>query len=361
MTKKKQIEENLALLSLVASETTDSIIITSAEGKAIWANQAYMRLTGCTLEEIIGEQPNYLSLELKANCETLNRIAQAVKDKEEIKVVFQNYNKLKEKYWQELNITPVFDNDGNCSKFIAIGRDVTASAEKEIELKNILEFTSQQNNKLLNFAHIVSHNIRSHTSNLLMVLDVIENTDDMVEKLSFIDMFKEATEKLSETIENLNEMITIKKNVNIKKTIINLKTEIEKITEPLKNQITIRNNIPDTLNLNVIPVYLENILQNLLSNAIKYKSPQRAPQLEINHEIKDGFHIINFKDNGLGINIEKNKHKLFGMYKTFHGNEDAKGIGLFIVKNQIEVMKGKIEVESQEGLGSTFKLYFNEK
>lgn len=361
MTKKKQIEENLALLSLVASETTDSIIITSAEGKAIWANQAYMRLTGCTLEEIIGEQPNYLSLESKANCETLNRIAQAVKDKEEIKVVFQNYNKLKEKYWQELNITPVFDNDGNCSKFIAIGRDVTASAEKEIELKNILEVTSQQNNKLLNFAHIVSHNIRSHTSNLLMVLDVIENTDDMVEKLSFIDMFKEATEKLSETIENLNEMITIKKNVNIKKTIINLKTEIEKITEPLKNQITIRNNIPDTLNLNVIPVYLENILQNLLSNAIKYKSPQRAPQLEINHEIKDGFHIINFKDNGLGINIEKNKHKLFGMYKTFHGNEDAKGIGLFIVKNQIEVMKGKIEVESQEGLGSTFKLYFNEK
>lgn len=49
----------------------------------------------------------------------------------------------------------------------------------------------------------------------------------------------------------------------------------------------------------MIPVYLENILQNLLSNAIKYKSPQRAPQLEINHETKDGFHIINFKDNGL--------------------------------------------------------------
>ncbi|KDN56360.1 sensor histidine kinase [Flavobacterium seoulense] len=361
MTKKKQIEENLALLSLVASETTDSIIITSAEGKAIWANQAYMKLTGLTLDEIIGHPPNYLSFESEINCETFEKISQAIKDKKEIKVVFQHYNKHKEKYWLELNITPVFDNDGNCSKFIAIGRDVTAAKEKELELNNILQVTSQQNNKLLNFAHIVSHNIRSHTSNLLMVLDVIENTDDVNEKLSFIDMFKEATEKLSDTIENLNEMITIKKNVNIKKTTINLKSEIEKLAEPFKSQITITDTIPNDLTINAIPAYLDNIIQNLLSNAVKYQSPKRAPQLEISYEAKDGFQIINFKDNGLGINLDKNKHKLFGMYKTFHGNEDAKGIGLFIVKNQIEVMKGKIELESQEGLGSTFKLYFNEK
>ncbi|RVT77391.1 PAS domain-containing protein [Flavobacterium sufflavum] len=353
--------ENLNLLSLVASETTDSIIITDSEGKAIWANQAYMTLTDLTLEEIIGQEPNYTSIGLKTNREKIKKIQKALKNKEETKVVFQNYNKQKEKYWLELNITPVFDKDGNCSKFIAIGRDVTATKEKEIELKHLLEVTSQQNNKLLDFAHIVSHNIRSHASNLAMVVDVIEHTDDAIEKLSFIDMFKEGTEKLSETIENLNEMITIKKNVNLKKTIINLKTEIEKLSEPLKNQIAITHTISDDLTLNVIQAYLDNILQNLLSNAIKYKSPNRVPQLEISHETKDGFHIISFKDNGLGINIERNKRKLFGMYKTFHGNEDAKGIGLFIVKNQMEVMKGKIEVESEEGLGSTFKLYFNEK
>ena len=106
-----------------------------------------------------------------------------------------------------------------------------------MELKELLEVTSQQNNKLLNFAHIVSHNIRSHTSNLLMVLDVIENTDDINEKLSFIDMFKEGTEKLSETIEHLNEMITIKNNINIKKTKINLKSEIEKTIAHFSNKL----------------------------------------------------------------------------------------------------------------------------
>lgn len=361
ITKKKQIEENLALLSLVASETTDCIIITNSEGKAIWANQAYIKLTGSTLEEIIGQQPNYLSFEPEANCKILKKITQAIKDKKEIKVIFKHYNKQKEKHWLELNITPVFDNEGNCNKFIGVERDVTSTIEKEIELKHILEVTNHQNDKLLNFAHIVSHNIRSHTSNLLMVLDVIENADDAVEKLAFIDMFKEGTEKLSETIENLNEVITIQKNINIQKTRINLKSEIEKITSPFKNKIAITDSIPADLILNVIPAYLENILQNLLTNVVKYQSPERNPTLEISHEIQEDFHIISFKDNGLGINIEKNKHKLFGMYKTFHGNEDAKGIGLFIVKNQIEAMKGKIEVESEEGLGSTFKVYFNEK
>jgi len=361
ITKKKETEENLSLLSLVASETTDSIIITNSEGKAIWANQAYMKLTCSTLEEIIGQQPNYLTIVPDTDLETVYSISEALKNKEEIKVVFHNYNKLKEKYWLELNITPVFDHNGNCNKFIAIGRDVTETKEKEIELKNILEVTNQQNNKLLNFAHIVSHNIRSHTSNLLMVLDVIENTDDTIEKLSFIDMFKEGTEKLSETIENLNEVITIQKNNNLKKTKINLKSEIKKITTSFANQIKITLTIPENLNLNVITEYLDNIITNLLTNTIKYKSPERIPSLEISHETQKGYHVINFKDNGLGINIAKNKHKLFGMYKTFHGNENAKGIGLFIVKNQIEAMNGKIEVESEEGLGSTFKLYFNEK
>jgi signal transduction histidine kinase len=194
-----------------------------------------------------------------------------------------------------------------------------------------------------------------------MVLDVIEKTEDPVEKLTFIDMFKEATEKLSETIENLNEMITIKKNVNIKNINVNLKAEIEKIANAFQTKIAITHAIPVNLSLNIIPAYLENILQNLVTNAIKYKSPKRTPELEISYEANEDFHVISFKDNGLGINMDKNKHKLFGMYKTFHGNEDAKGIGLFIVKNQIEVMKGKIEAESEEGLGTTFKLYFNAK
>lgn len=366
ISERKNTEENLSMLSLVASETTETILIANAEGITIWANEAYKKLTGLSSEEIIGRKPGYLSKGPETDIETTNRMREAIKNKEGISLSILNYNKKREKYWFELNITPVFDKQGNCTKFVGVGRDITAKKEKELELNRVLEVTSQQNNKLFNFAHIVSHNIRSHTSNLAMVLDVMESTEDKEEKLSFVGMLKEGTDKLLETIEYLNEIITIQENTNIKKEKIGLKEEIEKIKNSLsqkifKSQLKIIHSIPEELTVNAVPQYLDSILLNLFTNAIKYRSKNRVAILEIDYEIDADYTIINFKDNGLGINLNKNRHKIFGMYKTFHGNEDARGIGLFIIKNQIEAMNGKIEVESEEGKGSLFKIYLNNK
>jgi signal transduction histidine kinase len=290
----------------------------------------------------------------------------AIQNKESIKVTILNYKKNKEKYWFELNITPIFDNQNNLINFVGVGRDITIKKEKELQLKKLLDVTSDQNKKLLNFSHIVSHNIRSHASNLSMVLDLMEQTVDPDEKISYISLFKEGTEKLSETIEYLNEIITIQKNTNITKTRIRLKDEIEKTKRALslvirESQIKIVHSIPDDFTVLAIPAYLDSILLNLFTNAIKYKSPERQAVLEIDHETDGNYTFINFKDNGLGIDLEKNGHKIFGMYKTFHGNEDAKGIGLFITKNQLKAMGGKIDVESKVGRGSTFKVFLNEK
>ena len=366
ISERKNVEENLNMLSLVASETSDAIIIANPEGETIWANNAFLKLTGYNMDEIMGKKPREFLNGPETDLETINQLNNAVKEKKNLKTIVLNYNKQKKKFWYESSTTPVFDNQGNCIKFICVGRDVTTSKEKELEIKRILDVTNDQNDKLLNFAHIVSHNIRSHASNLSMILDVMENTENDNEKLSYVEMFKEATGKLSETIEYLNEIITIQKNINIDKKQVNLKDEIEKITSSLRqsiieNQIEITHSIPDDLKVNVIPAYLDNILLNLFTNAIKYKSTKRKAKLEIGYEINESYTIISFKDNGLGINLNKNGHKIFGMYKTFHGNDDAKGIGLFITKNQLEAMKGRIEVESEENLGSTFKIYLNEK
>ena len=366
ISERKNAENKLNLLSLAASGTTDTIVITNENGKAVWANQAYLDLTGLSMEEIIGQKPGYLSKGPETDVQTSLLLREAIKNKENIKVTILNYNKKKEKYWFELNISTVFDSKNNFMNFVGVGRNVTSRIEKELELKRLLEVTSSQNSKLYNFTHIVSHNIRSHASNLSMVIDVIESTVDISEKLSYFDLFKEGTEKLSETIEYLNEIITIQQKTNIEKTKINLKHEIEKTKMALslvikESKITITDTIPDDLIVTAIPAYLDSILLNLFTNAIKYKSPERKPTLKIGYEIIDGYTVLNFKDNGLGLDLKKNAHKLFGMYKTFHGNEDAKGIGLFITKNQLEAMNGKIEIESEVGQGSNFKIYLNEK
>lgn len=366
ISERKNVESKLNLLSLAASETTDTILIADEKGIAVWANKAYLDLTGLEMEEVIGFKTGYLSKgpETDKNASLLMR--KAIKNKKSIKITILNYNKKKEKYWFELNITTAFDSNNNFINFIGVGRNVTSRIEKEIELKELLEVASNQNNKLYNFTHIVSHNIRSHTSNLSMVVDVIENTDDIHEKLSYFDLFKEGTEKLSESIEYLNEIITIQQKTNIEKKEIPLKHEIEKTKKALRlvikeSKITITDSIPDHLTVTAIPAYLDSILLNLFTNAIKYKSPERDATLEIGFKIIDGYIVINFRDNGLGLDLKKNGHKLFGMYKTFHGNEDAKGIGLFITKNQLEAMNGKIEVESTVNEGSNFKIYLNEK
>jgi PAS domain S-box-containing protein len=363
---RKNVEANLNMLSLAASETTDTIVIANAQGKAIWANKAYLELTGFSLEEVLDQRPGYKSKGPETDPEATAKMRKAIQNKESIKITILNYNKKKEKYWFELNITTVFDNENNFINFVGVGRDVTQRIEKEIELKNLLEVTSQQNSKLYNFAHIVSHNIRSHSSNLEMVVDIIEDSKTIDEKLSYFDLFKEGTAKLSETIEYLNEIITIQQKTNVEKITISLKDEIEKTKMALRlaikeSEISIIDTIPDNLMVKVVPAYLDSILLNLFTNAIKYKSPKRKAFLEINYEINESQTIISFKDNGLGLDLKKNGHKLFGMYKTFHGNEDAKGIGLYITKNQIEAMDGKIEVESKLDCGSTFKIFINEK
>ena len=104
---------------------------------------------------------------------------------------------------------------------------------------------------------------------------------------------------------------------------------------------------------------MESIFLNFLTNGIKYKSLKRNAYVKFNAVIDDKKIILSVQDNGLGIDLEKNKDKLFGMYKTFHGNKDAQGVGLYITKNQIEAMGGTINVESQTDVGTIFKIIFN--
>ncbi|MGB6034941.1 MAG: HAMP domain-containing sensor histidine kinase, partial [Cryomorphaceae bacterium] len=102
--------------------------------------------------------------------------------------------------------------------------------------------------------------------------------------------------------------------------------------------------------------YLESVLLNLITNSVKYRADNRKCIIGIAAKKKNGKVILTVEDNGLGIDMEKYKDSLFGMYKTFHGNSDARGIGLFITKNQVESMGGNISVESQVNKGTKFTL-----
>ena len=125
-----------------------------------------------------------------------------------------------------------------------------------------------------------------------------------------------------------------------------------------KHNSQIINHVAEDIKVECVPAYLDSIILNLISNAVKYRSPNRKPLIIINAvKSKEGV-LLSISDNGLGIDLEKYGDKIFGMYKTFHDNKESRGLGLYMTKRQIEIMGGTINVESQVGKGTTFKIEF---
>ena len=234
--------------------------------------------------------------------------------------------------------------------------------EKELVISN--EKINEQNRQLLNFSNIVSHNLKSYSSNLVSILNLFSVADSEDEKNKMFDFLMRISEGFSSTVSHLNEITKSQNLARLKPERINLNEYIEKSKEALLVQIEstnaiIKNNVDKETEILSNPAYMDSILLNLLTNAIKYRHPDKPPVIELTGFKKIGKTILKIKDNGKGINMEKHGTDLFGVYKTFHGNPDAEGVGLFITKYQVEIMGGRIEVESKENVGTTFTLSFN--
>ncbi|WP_306353879.1 PAS domain-containing protein [Flavobacterium sp. '19STA2R22 D10 B1'] len=257
-----------------------------------------------------------------------------------------------------------YDEEGNPSRVIGTHQDITAQKEKEDEMMITLNIVSEQNSRLLNFAHIVSHNLRSHAGNFRMLLDLIETAESNQEKEETLVHLRTISNELSETIEHLKELVSIHSDLKSVKEKLNLHQYLHKVLNILgeelnKHGVLISNEIPENTIINYNPAYLESILLNFTTNAIKYSHPDRIPKI-IYRFNKETF-CLEIIDNGLGIDLEKHSETIFGMYKTFHKHPNSRGIGLFITKNQIESMGGRVEVLSKVGEGTTFKIYFDEE
>lgn len=270
------------------------------------------------------------------------------------------------------DITYSLDIEGKTEHFKA--RLVTLSEDKIIlsvsnetqavnnlnRIKALLRTEEEQNKRLRNFTHIVSHNLRNHTANIQGVLSVLEMDYPDIYQHEYIGMLKKTSDNLSETIKHLNEVLDIKLNKPGRLSRQNLWEVLETTADSVRQLardagVEVRNELPKTLYINTIPAYLHSIVLNMLTNSIKYKSDETPESyVRIGSRMSEKWLHLVFEDNGMGIDLNKYGSKLFGMYKTFHHHKDSRGLGLFITKNQVEALGGHIEVESEVGKGSRF-------
>ncbi len=233
----------------------------------------------------------------------------------------------------------------------------------EIEVENRTKELVEYNQQLEQFAFISSHNLRAPVARILGLGQLLElpdktATDEILVKQKLID----TTRELDRVVKDLNTILEIKKNNTAVLTEIDLNEEIELIKinlgrEIVETKVEIKSDFSRVPIIKSIRPYLDSILINLVSNAIKYRTTDRFPIVTISTELRGEFVCLMVKDNGLGIDLPLYKDKMFSLYKRFHDHVEGKGLGLYLVKTQITALGGKIEVESEVNVGTTFFVY----
>ena len=369
ITQKKEEELRLKLLETVILQTKDAIIITEAHfngnklPKIIYVNPAFTTMTGYNGNEIIDQSPDFLSGP-KTDPDTIKQLITGIKENQECVFEMINYKKNGEEFWVHFSMIPIYNSDKKNTHWISIQRDITEEKKQEKEKEQLILKLTQNNNDLKQFSYITSHNLRAPISNLTGLLSLLEHIPiEDTELNEVLDGFKTSTIKINETVNHLTEIMIIKNKSTIDNQIIHLETTLKHSLDQLSTQInTVEpiiiadfKKIPE---ISTNKTYIESIFVNLISNALKYKSDERKLEINIKATQADDFTQLTFTDNGIGIDLKRNKDKIFGLYQRFHNNTDSKGFGLYLVKSQVEAMNGTISVESLPNIGTTFTLKF---
>lgn len=255
-------------------------------------------------------------------------------------------------------------NEAAVCEIIGVGVEITEKLNNLKTTKHLLQTTTTQNERLQNFTYIISHNIRSHAANFMGLVNLVKDATAPKEVAEYIGLMEKSAFALDETLRNLNDVLSIQDNavkvlVNlhlvayIEKNILIFKQQIQEVDATLEVFVA-----PD-IYVAAVAAYLDSVIFNLISNAIRYRSPNRKLLLQIAAHEEKGEVLLTITDNGLGIDLKKHGSKIFGLYQTFHQNKDARGLGLFITKAQIEGMQGTIVLESAPDKGTTIAIRIN--
>ncbi|SFU74294.1 PAS domain S-box-containing protein [Pustulibacterium marinum] len=262
-----------------------------------------------------------------------------------------------------LMISITKNTSGSPLHFVIQASNLFQLYQSKGKLASLLEIVTNQNKRFMEFTYIVSHNIRSHTSNLAMLTQLLKmkNQELTEEYLNYLD---NSVEGLQQTISDLNEIITLHTNqsYDLSKLMIynTIEASLQKhiFKSSIASKVIIQNSIPQTLGIVHSPKLLYCILNQIIENSVKFKKKDVDLILDFKHESNEQYDIIKISDNGIGIDLDRYHDQIFGLYKTFAVGNSNRGVGLFLVKHQMEALQGKVQLSSTLGKGTTVQLYF---
>jgi PAS domain S-box-containing protein len=369
ITEQKKTEQSLFKSELLYRTLTDNmsdfINLTDTTGKIIYLSPSTKLIMGDTYPNLIGTSVfDFVHPEDKQR--VFEKFKTLLIERKSVNAEVRYKKENGDYIWLETNGNPIFNEIGWIETIVLTSRDITERKQNErkiidqnTKLSAIADALKNKNDQLEEFTQIVSHNLRSPVSNILSLLDFYEQSTDEGEKKKFIKMLRESGSKMLTSLHELNEVLKIKQDKDIPRMELVFEHILEGVKKQLSSQIAeakavISTDFGSAPTVSYPNIYLESVLMNLLSNALKYKHPDRNSEINLTSTVENDTVILRVVDNGLGIDLKRYGHHIFKLRKTFHKHPESRGIGLFMIKNQIEALGGEITISSEENIGTVF-------
>jgi len=360
---KIQTENNELSYYKHALDQSSIVAITNQKGIITYVNENFCKISKYPKEELLGQDHRIINSGYHSK-EFIKSIWTTIANGKIWKGELKNKAKDGTFYWVDTTIIPFLDQMGKPYQYVAIRSDITDKKRGEEEIKKMLIKAEYQNKQLIDFCNIISHNLRAPLVNISMLLDFMEETEKEDEKEEAFQRIRPVVNHINEIFNKLVESLQVKQDIEIQSEKLDFSKCIEKSLIDFQTQIkeyniTVEIDCDEVATVYYPEKYLDSIFSNLIGNAIKYRSPDRNLVIKIKTKQNKNHILLSIEDNGLGINLERHKDAIFKIRRTFHKHPDAKGLGLFMTKTQIDAMNGEIWVESQEQTGSTFFIKIN--
>ncbi|HAQ19906.1 MAG TPA: hypothetical protein DCR40_11835 [Prolixibacteraceae bacterium] len=364
ITARKKAEKEILKLSRAVEQSPASILITNLEGNLEYANPKALEVTGYQAEEVLGKNPNIFSAGEKPKSE-YHLLWDTILSGKEWRGEFHNKKKSGELYWEQASISPIINEKGEITHFLAVKEDITDRKKIENELKDALEKAQESDNLKSAFLANMSHEVRTPLNSIIGFSELLADSKfEQEQKDEFIRHIISNGNNLLAIISDIMDISKLESG-EIKIHIIEIPVErfisnlLDQFTFLIKEKsldfkVFFSENDGETI-IFADADRLNQIFNNLINNAIKFTS---AGGIEIGYQPKGNLVEFYVKDTGIGIPVEY-QEKIFERFRQVESSTTRKfggnGLGLAITRNLVELMGGKIWLESELGKGTVFR------
>ena len=355
ITKQKEQEEQLYLLSLIADKNINSVIICDNKGKIEWVNTSFIEMTGFPMDELVGKKPGTLLQGPETNPETIQYMKDHIDNGKPFNCEIINYSKTGEKYWVSINGQALYNKNNEIIKFFAIEENITNKKLLENQREELVASLANSNRELEDYAQIVSHDLKSPLHSIHSLISWIKEDNDKDfnnQTLKYLSMIENKVEKMDHLIEGIltyskiDKVDVVFENVNTHDIVQNI---FQIIHIPKNVTVRINSKLPI---IKADRFRIQQLFQNIISNAVIYTDkPDGVVEIDC-QELPENY-LFSIKDNGQGIAKENHK-KIFKIFQSLTTSDKSTGLGLSIVKKIVDSYKGRIWMESELGKGTIF-------